>query len=157
NKIARGSGPANAIKAILNTSSESPQLRHWAMKLAKIRGVLSPAEMVALAKDADPEIRADAIWLLGVYGAKREAAEARIQTIGQQLRELKGDVATVNDLAIVDRLKDTVESAFQATNEVLLAGLEDGDPLVRRRTCESLVRAGVNPPPHAIWPLLGDR
>jgi putative heme-binding domain-containing protein len=39
----------------------------------------------------------------------------------------------------------------------LLAALKDEDALVRRRACEALIRAGVEPPIDALWPLLGDR
>ena len=35
--------------------------------------------------------------------------------------------------------------------------LTDGDALVRRRACEALVRAGVEPKVDEIWPVLGDK
>jgi putative heme-binding domain-containing protein len=38
----------------------------------------------------------------------------------------------------------------------LLAALHDADPLVRRRACEALIRAGLEPPLEDLWPLLGD-
>src|SRR5262249_10189697 len=41
--------------------------------------------------------------------------------------------------------------------DTLLQALTDSDPLVRRRGCEALIRAGVEPPVEALWPLLGDR
>jgi putative heme-binding domain-containing protein len=68
--------------------------------------------LVTLARDAKVEIRAHAIWLLGV----NEAQEGR---------------------------------------QVLLASLRDGDALVRRRACEALLRAGIEPAVDALWPLLG--
>lgn len=40
--------------------------------------------------------------------------------------------------------------------ESLLAALKDADPLVRRRACEALIRAGIEPPVDAVWPLLSD-
>jgi len=39
---------------------------------------------------------------------------------------------------------------------VLMKGLKDSDPMVRRRTCEALIRAGIEPSVEALWPLLGD-
>jgi putative heme-binding domain-containing protein len=38
----------------------------------------------------------------------------------------------------------------------LLGALKDDDPLVRRRACEALIRAGIEPPVKSIWPLLAD-
>jgi putative heme-binding domain-containing protein len=38
----------------------------------------------------------------------------------------------------------------------LVKALADGDALVRRRACEALIRAGVEPPVEALWPLLGE-
>jgi putative heme-binding domain-containing protein len=66
-----------------------------------------------LAHDANADLRAHAIWLIGVNGMK----EAR---------------------------------------DLLVGAVKDGDALVRRRACEALVRAGVQPPVDALWPLLGD-
>jgi putative heme-binding domain-containing protein len=44
-----------------------------------------------------------------------------------------------------------------ADNEkVLLAALDDYDPFVRRRACEALIRAGIEPPVDPIWRLLSD-
>ena len=40
--------------------------------------------------------------------------------------------------------------------ETLIGGLSDHDPLVRRRACEALIRAGVEPPIDLLWPVLGD-
>ncbi|MFL5343100.1 MAG: hypothetical protein ACJ8F7_23460, partial [Gemmataceae bacterium] len=156
NKIVAGSGSANAIKAVLLTASETPEMRHWAMKLAKIHGLLSSREMLALTKDADPEIRGDAVWLLGLHGSKREAAEARLKAIREQLQGLKGEIASVNDSEILAKLTAEVDAAFRQTQSTLLAGLNDGDPLVRRKSCEALIRADVNVPPHLVWRMLGD-
>jgi putative heme-binding domain-containing protein len=41
--------------------------------------------------------------------------------------------------------------------ETLVQALQDEDALVRRRTCEALIRAGIEPPVEAIYPLLGDK
>ncbi len=40
--------------------------------------------------------------------------------------------------------------------EVLLKALDDYDPFVRRRACEALIRAGIEPPVDPIWRLLSD-
>jgi putative heme-binding domain-containing protein len=69
--------------------------------------------LVTLTRDADPEVRAAAVGLLGV-NAPKEAQPA-------------------------------LENA-----------LTDKDALVRRRACEGLVRAGIEPPVEVIWPLLAD-
>src|SRR5262249_44717051 len=34
--------------------------------------------------------------------------------------------------------------------------LNDKDAFVRRRACEALIRAGIEPPVASLWPLLGD-
>jgi putative heme-binding domain-containing protein len=39
----------------------------------------------------------------------------------------------------------------------LLKALQDQDALVRRRTCEALIRLGIEPPVDAVWPLLNDK
>jgi putative heme-binding domain-containing protein len=67
-----------------------------------------------LCKDKDPEVRAYAVYLLGV-------------------REVKVQGPT------------------------LIKALKDEDALVRRRACEALIRAGVEPKVDEIWPLLGDK
>jgi putative heme-binding domain-containing protein len=41
--------------------------------------------------------------------------------------------------------------------DFLVKALKDDDALVRRRACEALIRAGVEPPVDSIWPLLGDQ
>ncbi len=64
--------------------------------------------------DKDAEVRAAAIWLLGVQGPG-------------------------------------------AGKEVLVKALRDDDALVRRRACEAWIRAGMEPPVNALWPLLGDQ
>jgi putative heme-binding domain-containing protein len=69
--------------------------------------------LVTLAHDPIVEVRAHAIWLLGV----NQAREARATLVG---------------------------------------ALKDSDALVRRRACEALIRAGVEPPLTVLWPLLGD-
>src|SRR5262249_36970302 len=44
----------------------------------------------------------------------------------------------------------------KSQREALIKALKDEDALVRRRACEALIRAGVEPPVDAIWPLLND-
>jgi putative heme-binding domain-containing protein len=76
----------------------------------------SPPEawlLTALAEDASGEIRAHAVWLLGVNG-------------------------------------------YPEGRDPLTKALADRDALVRRRACEALIRAGVEPPLSALWPLLDD-
>src|SRR5262249_23304347 len=149
NRIAAGSGTANAIRAILATSGESPELRHWAMKLAKIHGFLTVPDVLVLVKDADPEVRADAIWLLGLHGAKREQAGARLLAIRANLQALHADGVPVNSDEILARVATDVEHAFRASDAAIVAGLTDGDALVRRRSCEAVVRAYISVPPLA--------
>ncbi|HZT79812.1 MAG TPA: HEAT repeat domain-containing protein, partial [Gemmataceae bacterium] len=64
-----------------------------------------------LAKDKAPEVRAHAVWWLGIQG------------------NADG--------------KDT-----------LVKALKDDEAFVRRRACEALIRAGIEPPVDAVWPLL---
>ena len=72
---------------------------------------IDPQTLRTLARDRKAEVRAHAIWLLGVRGVK----EAK---------------------------------------STLLEALQDDDLLVRRRACEALVRAEIEPPVAAVWPLL---
>ncbi len=75
---------------------------------------LDPKLALKLAADREADVRAHAVWLLGVIGGK------------------KG-------------------------RDGLLKALTDDDSLVRRRACEALIRAGIEPPVEAIWPLMGNR
>jgi putative heme-binding domain-containing protein len=68
---------------------------------------------LATAQDPQVQIRAYAVWLLGV----NESQEAR---------------------------------------PILFSSLKDADALVRRRACEALLRAGIEPTVDALWPLLGE-
>ncbi len=69
--------------------------------------------MTALAEDANADIRAHAIWLLGVNG-------------------------------------------YSQGRDPLIKALADRDALVRRRACEALIRAGIEPPVGPLWALLHD-
>jgi putative membrane-bound dehydrogenase-like protein len=40
--------------------------------------------------------------------------------------------------------------------DLLQTALKDKDAFVRRRACEALIRAGIEPPVDAVWPLLSD-
>jgi len=70
--------------------------------------------LTALAAAQAPEVRAQAVYLLGVSGGK------------------DGE-------------------------EVLVKALKDDDAVVRRRACEALVRAGIEPPADALSPLLAEK
>ncbi len=48
-------------------------------------------------------------------------------------------------------------AADEPARKAYLTALQDTDPLVRRRACEALIRAGVEPPARALVPLLGDK
>jgi putative heme-binding domain-containing protein len=67
-----------------------------------------------LLKDKESDVRAFAVWLLGIGGGKE-------------------------------------------TGESLQKALKDEDALVRRRACEALIRAGIEPPVERVYPLLGDK
>jgi putative heme-binding domain-containing protein len=70
--------------------------------------------LLALLKHPSAEVRACAVWLLGVNG-------------------------------------------YAAGKQALEQALGDSDAFVRRRACEALIRAGVEPPVEVLWPLLGDK
>jgi putative heme-binding domain-containing protein len=72
---------------------------------------IDPMTLLRLARDRQADVRAHAVWLLGVRG----------------IRTAKG---------------------------ALLDALKDDDLFVRRRACEALIRAEIEPPVAAIWPLL---
>jgi glucose/arabinose dehydrogenase len=73
-----------------------------------------PEQIMPLLKNNDAELRAHAVWLIGVNGFDKAAPEL-----------------------------------FQA--------LADPDPLVRRRSCEAIIRIGVEPPIDKVWPLLNEK
>lgn len=45
---------------------------------------------------------------------------------------------------------------YRQAADGLLAALKDDDLFVRRRACEALIRAGMQVPPEAVWPLLAE-
>lgn len=84
--------------------------------LDRLQGYLQRPEAGFLAKllaDPQPEIRAHAIWLMGVNG-------------------------------------------YTECRAKLTECLRDPDALVRRHACEALIRAGIEAPVDAIWPLLAE-
>jgi putative heme-binding domain-containing protein len=115
---------SDAILARLHhtlTSTPSVALRDW-LGLGTVRfldvmqnhGLTPQLDLLeATAAAADSEVRAHAVWLMGVNG-------------------------------------------YKDGREALLRALRDPDPLVRRHACEAFIRAGIEPPVDAIWPLLGD-
>ncbi|MCC6417807.1 MAG: hypothetical protein IT429_06110 [Gemmataceae bacterium] len=103
-KVAVGVGP-----------DTTTQERLQALTILQNHGMAPDAALaLKLAKDKDADIRAHALWLVGV-------------------------------------------NRYKQGDDALLKGLKDGDALVRRRACEALIRAGIEPPVASIWPLLGDR
>ena len=48
-------------------------------------------------------------------------------------------------------------NGYKEGKDTLRKALGDDDPLVRRRACEALIRAGIEPPVTAIGPLLADK
>ncbi|HXG10864.1 MAG TPA: HEAT repeat domain-containing protein [Gemmataceae bacterium] len=75
---------------------------------------IEPDSLQALLRDDSPEVRAQAIWMIGI-------------------------------------------KPIQEASGLLIAALKDRDALVRRRACEALIRAGIEPPVDAVWPLLSDK
>src|SRR5262249_43034717 len=69
--------------------------------------------LVKLTSDQGPDVRAHAVYLLGIKG-------------------------------------------YPEGGEALSKSGKEGDRLVQRRACEALIRAGVEPPVEAIWPLLSE-
>jgi putative heme-binding domain-containing protein len=105
---------AHEVAAVAHDSAAPVMRRVRALDYLQTYYAPGRAEvLLALARDGSPEVRAHAVWLLGV----NEVKQAR---------------------------------------DTLLAALKDADALVRRRACEALIRAGIEPPVGALWPLLGD-
>lgn len=101
-------------EAACSDNGLTPMERVRLLQVLQMLGEQFPAEkLVRLTTQDDPEVRACAVWLLGLHGPK-EAQPA------------------------------------------LEKSLADKDALVRRRACEALIRAQVEPPVEAIWPLLAD-
>lgn len=88
-------------------------LAAWSPQRGQRPALPEAAALTAMLADADPAIRAKAVWLIGV-------------------------------------------NEHKAGRDALIAALEDRDAFVRRRACEALIRAGIEPPVDAIWPLLSD-
>lgn len=86
-----------------------------ALDLLQLHGPRPGTDLArSLAADKDADIRARAVWLLGVNGGK-------------------------------------------GARNPLVKALKDADALVRRRACEALIRAQIEPPVNSVWPLLGDK
>jgi putative heme-binding domain-containing protein len=80
-----------------------------------------------LAQHQEADLRAHAIWLLGIEGvANNDGGPGKAKTI-------------------------------KNTADTLLLALKDSDAMVRRRGCEALIRANIEPPVDTLWPLLGDK
>jgi putative heme-binding domain-containing protein len=47
-------------------------------------------------------------------------------------------------------------NGYPEGKDTLIKALKDKDKLVQRRACEALIRAGIEPPVDALWPLLAD-
>ena len=98
------------------TQIASRPVRERIRALDLLQNHWSPPEawlLTALAEDANADIRAHAIWLLGVNG-------------------------------------------YSQGRDTLTKALTDRDALVRRRACEALIRAGIEPPVAPLWGLLHD-
>jgi putative heme-binding domain-containing protein len=100
-----------AAKARDKTTPTNLRLR--ALTLLQLHDKPPHDLLVNLLDDKDADVRAHAVYLLGVNG--------------------KAEV-----------------------KDHLLRCLKDSDAMVRRRTCEALIRASIEPPVAAIWPLLGE-
>ena len=88
------------------------RVRALALQQLHDAGILDTL-LPALVTDKAPQVRAQAVYLLGVRGH----TDARA---------------------------------------IFLKALKDEDALVRRRACEALVRAGIEPDVEALWPLLAE-
>jgi putative heme-binding domain-containing protein len=105
---------AQLLQVARGNGRTPPLERIRALDALQNHGAALEAELLlTLAQDKAPEIRAHAVWLLGV----NRSSQGR---------------------------------------EALLKALKDEDALVRRRACEALIRAGIEPPVAALWPLLGE-
>ncbi|MCI0458783.1 MAG: HEAT repeat domain-containing protein, partial [Gemmataceae bacterium] len=105
----------NLQKRAAGTVPSSLANRIYALNYLHNHGLSPDVKLLRqLVQEKDGEIRAHAVWLLGLRGEKD-------------------------------------------TREALLKALKDTDALVRRRACEALIRAGIEPPVASIWPLLGDK
>jgi len=110
--------PVQQLAARAQDTACSPRQRVQALTMLQThfsdRGAHPSADLlVKLSKDPDVDVRAAAVWLLGVKG-------------------------------------------YAAGRERLLEALKDQDAFVRRRACEALIRARIEPPVDLIWPLLAD-
>jgi putative heme-binding domain-containing protein len=106
-----------AIEDVLKEGARNPSSREATSRLTMVQLHRWPLHLPMLQPflaHREPEVRAQAVWLLGVNGFKEGKA------------------------ALVEALKDA-------------------DPLVRRRACEALIRAGIDTPAADVWPLLADR
>jgi putative heme-binding domain-containing protein len=111
---ARTGRPLPAGLCRLSDDEKAPvkdRVRAWTVR--GMTGSAGDGDLLKLARHREPELRAQAVWLLGVRGRA-------------------------------------------GAGKALVKALADEDALVRRRACEALVRAGVEPPVGALWPLLAE-
>jgi putative heme-binding domain-containing protein len=94
-----------------------------------------------------------------ISAADRIRMTAALQQLGQK--------PTLDQLAPMLKDKDATLRAhaiwligvngFDKAAPELVAALEDPDALVRRRSCEALIRIGAEPPVAKLWPLFGEK
>jgi putative heme-binding domain-containing protein len=66
-------------------------------------------------------------------------------------------LAASKDAAIRAQIMSLLGASESTTaKNTLLGALADDDAMVRRRACEALIRAGIEPEVKALWPLLAD-
>jgi putative heme-binding domain-containing protein len=120
--------------------------RARAQQLKKSIGPGWEAELKGLARDASRPVaqRRRALDLLQQEGPAPDAA-LLVALAADKRAEVRAQAITLLGV-----------NAYGEGREVLLKSLTDADALVRRRACEALVRARLEPPVEAIWPLLGE-
>ncbi len=124
--------------------ADVPQpLAAWSREKMTPKTLDAIAKTVADAK-ATPALRARGLLLLQMHG-KAPDAKQLLELAANKDADLRA--AAVYLIGI---------NAYQEAKPVLVKLLDDDDALVRRRVCEALVRARVEPPIEALGPVLAD-
>jgi len=80
-----------------------------------------------------------------------------VNSVPQAERNIELDAKEVEALNRGKAIWDIGVGEQKDAEKVIIEALKDTDALVRRRACEALVRAGIEPPVDSVWPLLDDK
>jgi putative heme-binding domain-containing protein len=123
----------------------------------------SPQPLSAWGRAAQREYLEKNLGRLPDLAKSGESAELRLRALDGLHRTGKLDARLLEELTLTSDPEIAAHALYylgmyESPNraEVLTKALKHGDALVRRRACDALIRADIEPEIAAIWPVLGD-